>query len=116
MLYHKEIGFPKIVEGFYGKKLNLEYTRHAKLACLSERYGTITHPPFVIEINKENLIEIEIENNLITKVVVRIPYDNENELALAIIPEGEKGTVKSLWANLIRDKHFTLDKSKYNSI
>jgi hypothetical protein len=115
-LYHKEIFLPMSVSHLFGRKYKLNYSRHAKLACVQERYGVINNPPFELEITKDNLIEVEIEGNvLIHKVVIRLPYDKDKDIALAIIPDGEFATVKSLWANLKTDKHFTLQKELYSN-
>ena len=114
MIFHREIGFPKSAESLYGKKFKLVYSIHAKLACINEKYGVLDKPPFEIILNKDNLIEVELTNNLISKIVVRLPYDDIKDVALAIIPEDNIGAVKSIWANLKTDKHFTLKKELYN--
>ncbi len=113
MLYHKDIFLPAIAANLYGRKYRLQYSGHAKQACLNDRYGLIDKPPFNITITKDNLIEIELnENKLINKVVVRVPYDERFDVAVAIIPDFDIATVKTIWKN---DKHFTLNRAAYKN-
>jgi len=113
MLFHKQIYLPPEAKALIGRNLNLSYSHHAKLACVNDRYGIISKPPFQIGINLDNLIEVETENSVIVKVVVRQKYDSKFDIALAISIEGKNSTVKSVWLNDSSDKHFTLDRSKY---
>lgn len=115
MLYHKELGFGKLADNLYGKSFRLNYSHHSKLAAVNDRYGPIEKPPFNLTITKDNLIEIETNSfGGVVKAVVRLSYDTTRDIALAVIPDFNVATVKSIWANLKNDTHFTLDKSKYN--
>ena len=115
-IYHAEIGFPKIVNVLYGQRFILSFSTHAKLACRNDRYGFII-PPTAVTVTEKNLIEVETENGVITKVLVRVPYerDSKKDISIAFIPQGKFGFVKTLWLNLTSDIHTTLDKSKYNT-
>ena len=115
MLYHKELGFGKLADNLYGKSFRLNYSGHAKRSCLEDRYGIISKPPFQATITKENLIELETNQfGGPVKAVIRLPYDSKFDVVLAIIPDFNVATVKTLWLNESNDSHFTLDKSKYN--
>jgi hypothetical protein len=115
MLFHKEIGLPKIAETLYGRKFCLTYSRHAQLQAVEDRYGVIDKPPFNLEVTKDNLIELETDkSNSITKVVVRLPYDKTRDVVVAFIPDYDLALVKTIWANLNSDKHFTLRKELYD--
>ncbi len=113
-LYHSQIGLPKAAEYFFGRKYRLTYSHHAKLSCVNDRYGIISKPPFVVEVTRENIIEVETTpTNFIVKIVIRIGYDSRFDIALALLVDYDVATVKSCWLNEKTDSHFTLDKSKY---
>lgn len=117
MLFHKDAhGLPASITNLFGRKYKLFYSHHAKLQAIQDRYGIISNPPREIELTKDNVFEVEILNNLISKVAIRIKYDNEKDLIIVLIPEYNTATVKTLWLNLSSDSHKTLDKSKYNRI
>ena len=85
------------------------FTKHAILACVNDRYGVI-HPPKSISLTEKDIVEIEVENGHVDKVVARIPYDDFSDLIMVFIPEigiGE-GIVKTVWKNDKNDKHSTL--------
>ena len=111
---HSQIGLPKAAENFFGRKYRLTYSHHAKLSCINDRYGIISKPPFVCEITRENIIEVETNAaNVIVKIVIRIGYDSRLDIALALLVDYDVATVKSCWLNEKNDSHKTLDKSKY---
>ena len=113
-LYHSQLGLPKAVEYFFGRKYRLTYSHHAKLSCINDRYGIISKPPFVVEVTRANIIEVETNPaGLITKIVIRIGYDSRFDIAIALLPDFDVATVKSCWLNERNDIHFTLDKNKY---
>jgi len=111
MLYHKQLGLPQVAASLFGRSFRLNYGHHAKHACLNDRYGLISAPPFVVTVNEFNLIELECDKNIITKFVIRLPYDAKFDVVLAIQPDG---FVRTIWKNEKSDLHFTLDKSKYS--
>lgn len=111
-LYHKEIGLPKGIESFFGKKYIFTFSTHAKQACRNDRYGFII-PPTTVTVTPENLIEVEVTDGVVAKLLIRQQYDKNADISIAFIPEGQHGFVKTLWLNLNSDKHFTLDKTKY---
>jgi hypothetical protein len=112
-LYHSQIGLPKNVEWFFGRSYLLTYSRHAQLSCLNDRYGVIRKPPFQAQVTRENIIEVETQGNLIIKIVIRVSYDERFDVVIALIPDFDIATVKTIWLNEKNDFHKTLDKSKY---
>ena len=114
MLFHKEIGFPKSAESLYGRKFKLTYSNHAKRSVLDDKHGIIDKPPLNLEITKDNLIELELTGGLISKAVIRLPYDKTRDVVIAIIPDYNIAIVKTLWFNLTSDIHKTLNKSLYD--
>ena len=116
-LFHKEIGLPKTISAFIGKPFKLEYTYHAKMACLNDRYGVIDKPPFHILIKKENIIEVETLSNFqIEKIVVRQDYDKDYDLVLALVFEDGMARVKTVWKNVKSDGHATLRRELYKTL
>lgn len=118
MLYHKEIFLPATATALHGKVVELSYTHHAKLALVNDRYFNQTdssfRPPFIFEINKDNLIEIETNTaGRIVKYVVRLPYDSKFDIALALIPDLSRAVVKTVWLNDRTDTHNSLNKELY---
>lgn len=109
-LYHKDIFLPLSLPA---GTMTLTYTTHAKEAAVSDWNGVV---PMPAEINLSDfiLIEAEIENGL-KKILIRGHMDNKTDMCFVIIPNGNGGTVKTVWANRKSDKHKTLDASKYAS-
>ena len=83
MIYNIQTGLPKSAEIWFGRKLRLLYSNHAKFACLNDKYGVIYKPPFVIEVTSGNLIEVELINGSIVKLVIRLAYDEKFDVTLA---------------------------------
>lgn len=114
-LYHRELGLPKQTEFLFGKTYKLRYSNHAKQACLNDRYGMIT-PPFTAEITRENLIEVELNGQAIVKAVIRIPYNDKNDLVIVLMPDFDMAFVKTVWLNDRADNHKTLKTHLYSRV
>jgi hypothetical protein len=115
MLYHKEVGFPKEVEEYYGRTFNLTLSVHASRACHSDRYGNIA-PPLGASITPENLFEVEMIGNEVTKLAIRRLYNKKIDISIVMMPLHDSplcAFVKTIWLNRASDTHSTLDKSKY---
>ncbi len=85
----------------------LDYSKHA--ADRAAEYK-IDLPKF-INYAKAQFIECEISCGKVEKVLVRIPYSDDSDLVLAIIPK--KFFVKTCWVNKHDDHHATLNTSGY---
>lgn len=112
VLYHKDIGFPDdaILPKGFSPVVRLNYGGHARQEAMQEKYGTLRLPA-AVDIRKGEIIEIGVEGKMVTKMVVRFPYDQVKDIVIVImIPTG---FVKTVWANLKTDKHKTLDRSRY---
>ena len=53
--------------------------------------------------------EVETTNGIVTKCAIRCEYDNETDISIVI----RDGFVVTAWLNYNDDKHFSLDRSKY---
>lgn len=114
-LYHRDIGFPMVVDTLFGKTLTFRFTHHAKYACIKDRYGVIKPPPS-LKIEKGQIIEADTDGAAIYKIVLRVPYDDKFDVCLAVMPNlNGDSLVKTCWLNRVSDRHFTLDKSKYST-
>ena len=123
-LYHKQVFWPKgVLSKFEGKTWNLKFGTHAKNSCYTDRYGFII-PPMTITFHENDAFEMEVNNGIVVKVVIRQPYTGKthNNIQLDVIfviipPEiGNIAFVKTLWFNVSTDKHYTLDKTKYSTV
>lgn len=110
-LYHFQIGFPQGFQPRIGR-ISLDYTKHAQDAALSDRYGSLKLPQY-IDTNKAICIEAEIEGKSVLKLVYRMSYTDTLDLIVVVVPHGLGFKVKTVWANLITDKHATLNESRY---
>lgn len=108
-LYHREIYMPKGVTALTGVTLNLKASEHAKRAARSDRYGFI-HIPEAITFNGADVVEAEFVNGKLSKVVVRLPYDAQNDAIFVCLTDG---TLKTVWLNRKNDLHKTLKKELY---
>ena len=107
-LYHKDIILPplKLRDAY----LELSYTLHAIKSAENDRYGTINLPS-KINLAMVEVIEIEILDDDVEKMIVRQKYSKEYDLILVIMPRYMR--VKTVWLNEVDDTHKTLDRSKY---
>lgn len=55
--------------------------------------------------------EVEVENGVVTKCVIRVKYDDRNDISIV----ARDGFVQTCWINSNKDKHATLNKTKYQS-
>lgn len=111
-LYHKNIGFPKTLKIDEHYSLNLNLSFHAKEACFNDRYGRIIVKS-CISFDRRDIIEIEsFDNKTPTKFLIRIKYDNQTDISLAI--QLDSNTIKTVWLNDKNDNHNTLNRNKYD--
>lgn len=59
--------------------------------------------------------EIEVDDGEVVKLVVRVPYTEENDVSIAIQLNSSNGCplIKTAWLNDKNDVHTTLDTTKY---
>lgn len=109
-LFHKDVYAPPMIFKSPGV-LALHYSRHALLAAKNDRYGDLT-PLLVPEIDlaKAEIVEVELVNGVVAKRVVRVHATENLVLVLAVNADG---FVRTVWGNLHRDKHASLDTTKF---
>lgn len=115
-LFHRDLGFPAVVETLFGKKLTFRFTRHSLRSCLTDSYGTFI-PPKEVTVAPGQIVEADTDGATIYKIVLRIPHDEKFDLCIALMPNiGGESLVKTCWLNRVSDRHITLDKSKYQMV
>jgi hypothetical protein len=109
-LFHVEVFVPARLKKpcFEGP---LRYSRHAREASETDRFGDIKLP-LSFKASEAELIEVELADDCesIIKQVWRQKLDEKRDLVLVLNPEG---FVRTVWINLKTDKHRTLDRGRY---
>lgn len=141
-LFHKDVFVPngvqeickKYQKNFKSYFLSKHFQEHIDNQATEDR--SHTYLPDIIkecldsikDIQRE-CFEIELSKDyhffgksgwFITKYCCRIPYDNSQDLVIAIRPQYKNGIivdnmVVTAWLNAHDDNHYTLDKTKYCS-
>jgi hypothetical protein len=84
------------------------YTAHAK-GRASEKNIIL---PRSVYINAGDVVELELTNNRLSKLVVRQPLDKKRDRVMVLVPNGECWTCITVWTNNKTDKHSTLNKAR----
>jgi hypothetical protein len=109
--YHSDLGIPDYAKTNFGHML-LDYSQHALQAAQSDRYDNKINLPRALDTSKAQVIEVETDGKKTTKVLYRIPYSDEFDLMIAIMPD--RRFVKTVWLNRTDDQHETLQDWKYD--
>ena len=117
-IYHKSIGFPSSLILPTNFTFNLVYSNHAlkKIFLQYFIYGA-TIVPITIIVKKKNIIEVHTtKKSKIKKIVIRTSYDKKKDIifVLELKYHSSEAKVITLWLNNKKDKHYTLDKTKYD--
>lgn len=109
-LYHKDVYAPRVIFNSPGM-LRVRYARHAEDAAKADRYGDLSrYLRSYIDLDDAEIVEVEVQNGEVTKRVVRCQVTEDLVLVLVI---GLEGLVRTVWGNLVADKHRSLDRSKF---
>jgi hypothetical protein len=104
----------KILDGITLGTLKLEYSKHAQFRADQKQFNL----PHLIIVDR-NVVEMETgPAGRPTKLVVRVKYDQTNDLVLVLVP-GNKLMSRTLfvttaWLNNKNDIHSTLKKERIN--
>lgn len=101
--YNKAVYMPTVT--FRDIETVLRYWPHALEQAEQDRYGVIELPD-TINLSRVELVEMEVVNNKIYKVVVRSHYNTQLDLVHVILLETM--SVKTVWLNRKNDRHHTL--------
>ena len=111
-LYHRDLYMPKGVLALEDREVTFIVSAHAKRAAREDRYGFLTIPE-KIRFDGKDVVEAEFEDGKLKKLVVRLPYDARRD-AVYVFNVAD-GLLKTVWANLKSDLHFTLKKELYKA-
>ncbi len=112
LLFHREVFMPPKILALGEFNVPVVLTAHTEKAAAEDRYGAISIPSRVIFSGK-NIIEAEVENKKLTKILVRLTYDATRDLIMALsVPDFR---VKTVWFNLKSDIHSTLRRELYHT-
>jgi hypothetical protein len=120
MIYHKTINFPheKLLNMFVAvtnarfKSKDIIFTTHAKnrllerITDLKELYSFYMN----VKINFDDVIEYTFFDNIIHKILVRLPYNQYDDIILSI---SDCGKIITLYFNKKDDMHKTLNSKVY---
>lgn len=109
MLYHKDVYIPPKYQDYQFAAL-LKYSRHAMREASADKRGAIRLPK-VIDSRNATLIELEVDNDKVVKVVYRVDYNDKHDLCLVVVPDDR--FVKTVWLNDRGDNHGTLRRERY---
>jgi len=113
-IYHKDIGFPSnlLLLDMY---VNLKYSRHA-IKKNEELKHKLEITKELVRIKASEIIELHItKKGWLKKIVLRTAYNNKKDIIFVIelFLFSMKAKVVTFWLNNKKDKHYTLDKTKY---
>jgi hypothetical protein len=113
-LYHKDVFMPKSLYQFCPTgEFPVEYSEHALEAAQNDRYGCILLT-CNLKLEKSHIIEVEVTDKRVSKVLYRLPYTSKFDLMVALVPNTH--IVKTVWLNCKSDCHKTLDILRYDRI
>jgi hypothetical protein len=112
-LFHYQVGLP--YQPALGNYMYLRYSRHACNAAKDDRYGSISLPDVIVP-DKYLLIEMEVRNGQLCKVVLRGTYCARRQLDIVLVINPTTCNVITCWLNKSSDAHSTLQRGKYTQI
>jgi hypothetical protein len=92
-----------------GTVFALELTQHAREECFKDT-GRVEVPP-TVTVSEERVVEMETFKDQVMKLLFRLPYTDEQDLCLVVLPDFARkvGTVKTVYLNHKNDRHETLN-------
>jgi hypothetical protein len=113
MLYHRRVHWPFEPPSLPTGSPVLLYTKHAE--SKAERMEV---KPDTIHLDKVEIFEIQTDDNgNIVKYAFRTDYNGRFDLCMVLAPVADGiANVVTMWFNEKRDKHGTLDKSRYATV
>lgn len=109
-LYHKDVYAPEVMFRSPGV-LRTRYSRHAQQAAVDDRYGDLSrYLSAYLDFDYVEIVEVELTDGEITKRVIRHQVTDDLVLVMAV---GADGFVRTVWGNLVSDRHATLDRTKF---
>jgi beta-lactamase superfamily II metal-dependent hydrolase len=122
-LYHKDICLPHDYKVYTDAIISKPYIfSHHLLERLekADRSHNITikglnYAIYKIRFKCLKPFEIEMKDDKIVKCVIRIKYNNFQDISIVFLDKGDYVKIKSAWLNNSKDSHMSLDITKYES-
>lgn len=108
MIYHKDIGFP----AKFRRPVGTIRPRYSMHAIRQSQLRGITIPGS-IDMRYANIVEVGYSGLNLDHLLVRLAYDHDYDLAVALAYGKGRWTAKTVWLNSVNDDHGTLHRSKY---
>lgn len=106
-IYNQAVYMPQTIVNIGRARYTPHYSQHAQEAAKSDRYGLINLPVSVV-FSGSDIIECEVIDNTLNKIIVRVSYDNKNDIILVMLIKSDSLFVKTVWLNSKSDNHRTL--------
>lgn len=108
---HWPVGLEMAIEDVMQVRYEIGYTKHYYERC--EQWD-VPWSCYKAALYGE-IIEAEIQSGAIVKIVTRLPNNKQTDedICFAIMLDGNKATVKTVWCNMNYDNHYTIKKSNY---
>lgn len=88
------------------------YSKHAVERAADKRVNLIG----AVIISRGDVVEAEVENGQVTKLVVRQPLDSKRDRVMVLVPVKSEWYCVTLWSNDRDDKHSTLQHSRLGEV
>jgi hypothetical protein len=112
--FHKDVYLPDDlsiqVDKLIRRMRPLRYGMHSLQAAVHDRYGFIPNRELPTELVGCELIEVEVQDGMPSKVVMRRKMQDGRWLVLVV---GDDGFVRTVWSNRPDDTHATLRRERY---
>jgi hypothetical protein len=112
-LYHCDVFMPTGLTMPYGT-FELIYTKHALLESTRDRNGKMNLPTH-LTVASCKVIEVEVENGEVRKVLYRKRTNGKHDMCFAVVRQGMKMIVKTVWLQRKDDNHRTLRRERYDT-
>lgn len=91
---------------------SVTYSKHAVERAADKRVSLIG----AIVISRGDVVEAEVENGRVIKLVVRQPLDSKRDRVMVLVPVKSGWYCVTLWSNSKDDKHLTLQHSRLGEV
>lgn len=110
-MYHIDVYMPQQAYEYMSNRIVMPtYSMHAVDKTTKSKYGNFTLPR-IIDLSNWQLIEAEIIDSKLHKILIRKNIDEYRSLCLVLLTQ--RYFVKTAWINLISDNHSSLERSHY---
>jgi len=117
-VYHKTVGGIPCLPADHLGLFALQHAVHAVYAAKTDRYAPRFELPTLTEIEQDDIIELEIRDGKIQKIVTRTPHSDGLDITMVLKGfdlELRSTVLKTVWLNQSSDHHRTLRRDRYTT-